>query len=153
MSLVGQRRQGDRVGSDFLSWHFSDLAPSEAQVRDTPMSGHRTCRTPQVCIAQRSLAATASIARLALCVAAWSCAFPRQTDPTGQITSDFPKSCQAQELKIFRFRRRANQGHINCHPVPPRGASAIVTNVGQGAVDADAPLTNGAEAYGEDVWS
>jgi hypothetical protein len=27
----------------------------------------------------------------------------------GQITSDFPKSCQAQESKIFLFRRRANQ--------------------------------------------
>jgi hypothetical protein len=25
--------------------------------------------------------------------------------------------------------------------------------VGQGAVDADAPLTNGADAYGEVVWS
>src|SRR5258708_37188149 len=79
--------------------------------------------------------------------------FPATNRPDGQITSDFPKSCQAQELKIFRFRRRANQGHINCHPVPPRGASAIVTNVGQGAMDAEAPLTNGAEAYGEDVWS
>jgi hypothetical protein len=60
-----------------MLWHFSDLAPSEAQVRDTPMSGYRTCRTPQVCIAQRSLAATASIARLALCIAAWSGAFSR----------------------------------------------------------------------------
>jgi hypothetical protein len=36
------------------------------------------------------LAATASIARLALCIAAWSCAFPRQTDPTGK------------SLRIFR---------------------------------------------------
>jgi hypothetical protein len=27
----------------------------------------------------------------------------------GQITSDFPKSRQAQESKIFLFRRRANQ--------------------------------------------
>ena len=29
----------------------------------------------------------------------------------------------------------------------------IVTNVGRGAVDADAPITNGADAYGKDVWS
>ena len=29
----------------------------------------------------------------------------------------------------------------------------IVTNVGRGAVDAEVPTTNGAEAYGEDVWS
>jgi hypothetical protein len=75
------------------------------------------------------------------------------TGSAGQITSDFQKWCQAPESKIFRFPCRANQGHIACHPVPGRGASAIVTNVGQGAVDADAPLTNGADAYGEDVWT
>ena len=28
-----------------------------------------------------------------------------------QITSDFPKSCQARESKIFRFRSHANQSH------------------------------------------
>jgi hypothetical protein len=29
--------------------------------------------------------------------------------PDEQIISDFPKSCQASESKIFSFRRRANQ--------------------------------------------
>jgi hypothetical protein len=29
----------------------------------------------------------------------------------------------------------------------------IVTNVGRVAVDAKVPITNGAEAYGEGVWS
>jgi hypothetical protein len=29
----------------------------------------------------------------------------------------------------------------------------IVTNVRWDAVDADVPITNGAEAYGEGVWS
>ena len=29
----------------------------------------------------------------------------------------------------------------------------IVTNVGRVAVDADVPITNGADAYGKDVWS
>src|SRR6266481_2178552 len=38
-------------------------------------------------------------------------AFPETNLPHRQITSDFPKSWQAQELKIFRLRRRANQGH------------------------------------------
>jgi hypothetical protein len=38
-------------------------------------------------------------------------------------------------------------------PVSPNeGRLAIVTNVRWDAVDADAPLTNGADAYGEDVW-
>ena len=33
------------------------------------------------------------------------------------------------------------------------GALAIVTNVGRDAVDADALLTNGADADGKTVWS
>jgi hypothetical protein len=37
--------------------------------------------------------------------------------------------------------------------VPPEGRLAIVTDAGRDAVDADAPLTNGAEADGEVVWS
>jgi hypothetical protein len=42
------------------------------------------------------------------------------------------------------------------HPMPSRpseGRFAIVTNVGRDAVDADALLTNGADADGEVVWS
>jgi hypothetical protein len=78
---------------------------------------------------------------------------PATNRPDGQITSDFQKLRQARQLKIFRFRSYANQGHIIRHPVPREGASAIVTNVGQGAVDADALLTKGADAYGEVVWA
>ena len=36
--------------------------------------------------------------------------------------------------------------------VPTRGALANVTNAGRDAVDAEVPLTNGTEAYGEVVW-
>jgi hypothetical protein len=36
---------------------------------------------------------------------------------------------------------------------PQKGRLAIVTNAGRDAVDVDAPLTNGAEADGEVVWS
>jgi hypothetical protein len=36
---------------------------------------------------------------------------------------------------------------------PPEGRFAIVTDAGRDAVDADALLTNGAEADGEVVWS
>jgi hypothetical protein len=38
-------------------------------------------------------------------------------------------------------------------PVPREGRLAIVTDAGRDAVDADAPITNGAEADGEVVWS
>jgi hypothetical protein len=34
---------------------------------------------------------------------------PPTNQPDGQITSDFPKSCQALESRIFRWSRRANQ--------------------------------------------
>jgi hypothetical protein len=36
---------------------------------------------------------------------------------------------------------------------PTEGRFAIVTDAGQDAVDVEAPITNGAEADGEVVWS
>ena len=42
---------------------------------------------------------------------------------------------------------------ISMAVLPHRGALAIVTDAGRDAVDADAPLTNGAKADGEVVWS
>jgi hypothetical protein len=36
---------------------------------------------------------------------------------------------------------------------PTEGRHAIVMAAGRDAVDADAPITNGADADGEDVWS
>jgi hypothetical protein len=44
-------------------------------------------------------------------------------------------------------------GLYRLHPVPTRGALAIATNAGRGAMDVEAPKTNGVEAYGKDVWS
>ena len=38
-------------------------------------------------------------------------------------------------------------------PIPLEGPLAIVTDAGRDAVDAAAPLTNGANADGEVVWS
>jgi hypothetical protein len=54
--------------------------------------------------------------------------------------------------KIFRFRRRANQWFLSARLTRQEGRLAIVTNVRWDAVDADVPLTNGADAYGEGVW-
>ena len=43
---------------------------------------------------------------------------------------------------------------VSIHPVLIRRASAVVTDVGRGAVDADvAPDECVTEAYGKDVWS
>jgi len=50
----------------------------------------------------------------------------------------------------------ANQPKSKQNPrclVPLEGRIAIVTDAGRDAVDADAPLTNGAKADGEVVWS
>ena len=42
--------------------------------------------------------------------------------PGGQITSDFPKPCQAPFAKIFCFAPGANQFTDAHRPVPTRGA-------------------------------
>ena len=41
--------------------------------------------------------------------------------PDGQITSDFPKSCQAPFAKIFPFAPDPNQMHIQTRPAPTEG--------------------------------
>jgi hypothetical protein len=46
-----------------------------------------------------------------------------------------------------------NQNYMIRRLVPLEGRIAIVTDAGRDAVDADAPITNGAEADGEVVWS
>ena len=42
--------------------------------------------------------------------------------------------------------------YMSTRPVPLKGRFAIVTDAGRDAVDADALLTNGAEADGKGVW-
>ena len=61
--------------------------------------------------------------------------------------------CPVLPAKIFLFWLEPNHPHIRCYPVPLEGRIAIVTNAGRGAVDVEGPITNGAEADGEDVWS
>ena len=46
----------------------------------------------------------------------------------GQITSDFPKSCQSRKSKIFRFRSHPNQSHNFARLTADEGRFAIVTN-------------------------
>ena len=55
--------------------------------------------------------------------------------------------------KIFLFPSEANHLFICRCLVPLEGRLAIVTDAGRDAVDADVPITNGAEADGEAVWS
>ena len=57
--------------------------------------------------------------------------------------SDYPKS---------RLTTRPNQQYVDLVPSRYEGRFAIVTSAGWDAVDAEALLTNGADAYGEVVW-
>jgi hypothetical protein len=60
------------------------------------------------------------------------------SSPIGKNISVFPKCKSSYMIRS---------------PVPKEGRHAIVTAAGRDAVDADAPITNGTEADGEDVWS
>jgi hypothetical protein len=57
------------------------------------------------------------------------------------------------EIKNISLLQNRKSGHIIGHPVLLRRASAVVTDVGRDAVDADVTKTNVAEAYGKDAWS
>jgi len=61
--------------------------------------------------------------------------------PVQSRSQKYSVSCLTQIKSTFTLSR------------PTEGRLAIVTNAGRDAVDAAAPLTNGAEADGEVVWS
>ena len=61
--------------------------------------------------------------------------------------------CPALFAKIFRFPRRANHLYKLAPSRPDKRGVAHVINAGRDAVDAEALLTNGADADGEAVWS
>jgi hypothetical protein len=64
--------------------------------------------------------------------------------PVAAAISAFPK---------FPLTTYPNQQYTAFVPSRYEGRFAIATSAGWDAVDADVPLTNGAEAYGEVVWS
>jgi len=76
--------------------------------------------------------------------------------PDGQINNvlcAWPVRLSSPLIKnILIFRNRKSLVYFR-RPVPLEGRFAIVTDAGWDAVDADAPITNGAEADGEVVWS
>jgi hypothetical protein len=60
---------------------------------------------------------------------------------------------QPRLQKYFLFTADPNHFIYLRRPVSPEGRLAIVTDAGRDAVDVDVPITNGAEADGEVVWS
>src|SRR6476659_11420922 len=69
-----------------------------------------------------------------------------------QITSDFPKSCQARESKIFRFRSDANQSHNSACLAADEGRWPSSRTRGEMRWTRELRLTCAAQTYGEVVW-
>ena len=70
----------------------------------------------------------------------------------GQITSDFPKSCQARESKIFRFRSSPNHRHNSARLTADEGRSRSSRTRSEMRWTLMARKTYAPEAYGEVVW-
>jgi hypothetical protein len=73
--------------------------------------------------------------------------------PTGKsadLVSDLPVQPHLKKYFCFSEMQIRLSDLPSC---PTEGRFAIVTDAGRDAVDADALLTNGAEADGEVVWS
>jgi hypothetical protein len=76
-------------------------------------------------------------------------------DEKHEILLQFPfdSTCPVRHAKINSFALLPKSKQNPRCLVPLEGRIAIVTDAGRDAVDADAPLTNGAKADGEVVWS
>jgi hypothetical protein len=74
---------------------------------------------------------------------------PKRTLLDSTPSSHLPIS----DFQKFPLTRKPNQQYIDLVPSRYEGRFAIVTDAGWDAVDPDVPLTNGADAYGEVVWS
>ena len=65
----------------------------------------------------------------------------------------FIEIVSSYRIKNISLLRKAKSAYVFAHPVLLRRASAVVTDVGRVAVDADVAKTNVTEAYGKGVWS
>jgi hypothetical protein len=73
--------------------------------------------------------------------------------PDGQIRPLSDCGVSSPLRKNIPFRAYPKSNLYQSLSRPTEGRHAIVTAAGRDAVDADAPITNGAEADGEVVWS
>ena len=72
--------------------------------------------------------------------------------PDRQITSDFPKSCQARESKIFRLTSHANHRHNSARLTADEGRWPSSRTCGEMRWTREPRLTCVAQTYGEVVW-
>ncbi len=69
-----------------------------------------------------------------------------------QITSDFQKSCQVRNQKIFRFRSHPNQSHNSARLTADEGRWPSSRTCGEMRWTGEPRLTCVAQTYGEVVW-
>ena len=77
----------------------------------------------------------------------------QQNCPSGKSLLIFRNRVKPKNQKYFAFPVGQIKGTSIAILSHQEGRSRSSRNAGQGAVDVEVPLTNGAEAYGEDVWS
>ena len=65
----------------------------------------------------------------------------RSDDPTGKSLADFQNPLSSPLCKNISVFPKRKSGYMICHPVPQRGALAIVTDAGRDAMDAAASGT------------
>jgi hypothetical protein len=72
--------------------------------------------------------------------------------PTGKSFLIYRNRVKSGGQKYFAFAVGQISGMTNAILSHHEGRSRSSRNAGQGAMDAEVPLTNGTEAYGEDAW-
>src|SRR4029079_12403456 len=105
-----------------------------------------------------SVPANLPTASIAARLQAMACRYPwgRENSPAGQITFWYSEMMSSPLIKNISLYPKIECWHIYRHPVPTRGALAIVTNVGRGcggrgSCDRRAQLKRTAKACGPDV--
>ena len=77
----------------------------------------------------------------------------RQIDPTGKSILIFRNHVKPRNKKYFAFTEIKIRGICLAIPSYSEGRRPWSRTLDGVAVDVTVPLTKGAEAYGEDVWS
>jgi hypothetical protein len=75
------------------------------------------------------------------------------SEPNGPLALVITGFLQDFGLSEFHLTTSPNQQYSDLVLSRYEGRFAIVTNAGWDAVDVEAPLTNGADAYGKVAWS
>jgi hypothetical protein len=135
-------------------YHFANGNRADARVGSMRLKvaffDRDAFRASRIATSSTPLAALRKRSTIRITITAAPPAGIQRAEPDG---ANHRLACPALFAKIFSFPSDPNHLHICRRLVPLEGRLAIVTDAGRDAVDADVPITNGAEADGEAVWS